>query len=82
MYTSSGIDVIGKGKEYGQKIEDDYTAHNYHQPSDNYNAATWTMEGAISDLQLLFLVGKRIASESKWPAWKPSSEFKAIRDKK
>ena len=82
LYTSSGIDVIGKGKEYGQKIEDDYTAHNYHQPSDNYNAATWIMEGAISDLQLLFLVGKRIASESKWPAWKPSSEFKAIRDKK
>jgi len=82
LYTSSGIDVIGKGKEYGQKIEDDYTAHNYHQPSDNYNAATWTMEGAISDLQLLFLVGKRIASEGKWPAWKPSSEFKAIRDKK
>ena len=82
LYTSSGIDVIGKGKEYGQKIEDDYTAHNYHQPSDNYNAATWIMEGAISDLQLLFLVGKRIAFESKWPAWKPSSEFKAIRDKK
>jgi len=82
LYTSSGIDVIGKGKEYGQKIEDDYTDHNYHQPSDNYNAATWTMEGAISDLQLLFLVGKRIASEGKWPAWKPSSEFKAIRDKK
>ena len=82
LYTGSGIDVIGKGKEYGQKIEDDYTDHNYHQPSDNYNAATWTMEGAISDLQLLFLVGKRIASEGKWPAWKPSSEFKAIRDKK
>ena len=82
LYTSSGIDVIGKGKEYGQKLDDDYTAHNYHQPSDNYNAATWTMEGAISDLQLLFLVGKRIASESKWPAWKLSSEFKAIRDKK
>ena len=82
LYTGSGIDVIGKGKEYGQKIEDDYTDHNYHQPSDNYNADTWTMEGAISDLQLLFLVGKRIASQGKWPAWKPSSEFKAIRDKK
>ena len=82
LYTSSGIDVIGKGKEYGQKLDDDYIAHNYHQPSDNYDAATWTMEGAISDLQLLFLVGKRIASESKWPAWKSTSEFKAIRDKK
>ena len=82
LYTSSGIDVIGKGKEYGQKLDDDYIAHNYHQPSDNYDAATWTMEGAISDLQLLFLVGKRIAFESKWPAWKSTSEFKAIRDKK
>ena len=82
LYTGSGIDVIGKGKEYGQKLEDDYTDNNYHQPSDNYDAANWTMEGAINDLKLLFLVGKRVAAEAKWPSWKTSSEFKAIRDKK
>lgn len=82
LYTSNGIDVIGKGKEYGQKLDDDYTDHNYHQPSDNYDATTWSMEGAISDLKLLFLVGRRLAFEENWPKWKASSEFKAIRDKK
>ena len=82
LYIKYGSDVIGKDKAYGQKIKDDYTDNNYHQPSDNFDAATWTMEGAISDLKLLFLVGKRLAFEEKWPQWKPLSEFKAIRDKK
>lgn len=82
LYTKTGIDVIGKGKAYGQKIHDDYTDHNYHQPSDNYDAATWPMEGAISDLKLLFLVGRRLAFEDTWPQWKATSEFKAIRDKR
>lgn len=81
LYTGSGIDVIGKGKAYGQKIDDDYTALNYHQPSDNFDAETWTMEGGINDLKLLFLVGRRMAFEENWPQWKPSSEFKSIRDK-
>lgn len=82
LYTSKGIDVIGKGKAYGQKLDDDFTVHNYHQPSDNYDAATWTMEGAISDLKLLFLVGRRLAFEDSWPQWKATSEFKALGTKK
>ncbi len=81
LYTSNGIDVIGKDKVYGQKLEDNYTDNNYHQPSDNFDAASWSMEGAVSDLKLLFLVGRRLAFETKWPQWKPASEFKAIRDK-
>ncbi len=82
LYTESGIDVVGKGKEYGKKIADEYNDNNYHQPSDNFDASTWTLEGAISDLKLMFLVGKRLAFEKQWPQWKASSEFKAIRDKK
>ena len=82
LFTGNGIDVIGKGKAYGQKLDDDYTDHNYHQPSDNYDAATWSMEGGISDLKLLFLLGRRLAFEENWPQWKATSEFKAIRDKK
>lgn len=82
LYISFGIDVIGNGKVFGQKLKDDYIDHNYHQPSDHYDAATWSMEGAISDLKLLFLVGRRLAFEKNWPQWKASSEFKTIRDKK
>ncbi len=80
LYLESGADVIGKGKAYGQKLQDEYTANDYHKPSDEYDAATWTMEGAISELKLLFQVGKRLAFEEKWPQWKEGSEFRAIRE--
>ncbi|MEO7768269.1 MAG: peptidase M28, partial [Ferruginibacter sp.] len=80
--TSAGVNVIGKEKGYGQKQVDDFTKLNYHRPSDEYNANTWKLDGAIDDLQLLFKVGLRMAFGQLWPGWKTGSEFKAIRDKK
>jgi Zn-dependent M28 family amino/carboxypeptidase len=82
LYTKAGIDIVGKGKTYGQQLKDDYTAKNYHQPSDNYNPTTWTMEGAVQQLKLLFQVGQRLAFETNFPQWKDGSEFKAIREGK
>jgi Zn-dependent M28 family amino/carboxypeptidase len=79
---SNGNDVVGKGKEYGKKLEDEYTEKNYHQPSYEFDAATWTMDGAIKDLKLLFKVGRRLAFETTMPQWKEGSEFKAIREGK
>lgn len=77
---SGGIDVVGKGKEYGKKLEDDYTANRYHRPADEFDPR-WTFEGGLQDMKLLFSVGKKLANESTWPQWKTGSEFKAIRDK-
>lgn len=34
IFTSRGIDVEGKGKEYGRQKEDEYLQNNYHRPSD------------------------------------------------
>ncbi|NEU08743.1 M20/M25/M40 family metallo-hydrolase [Flavihumibacter sp. R14] len=82
LYTSNGVQVIGKDKAYGEKLDADYTEKNYHRPSDEYHEDTWTFEGGIEDLKLLFQVGKRLAYGDKVPAWKDGSEFKAIRDKK
>lgn len=81
LFIESGIDDVAKGKEFGKKMQDEYKDNNYHQPSDKYDPATWTMEGAINELKILFKVGKRIAFEEKWPKWKDGSEFKAIREK-
>lgn len=81
LYTSNGIDVIGKEAGYGKRLEDGYTDANYHRPSDEYDPTTWNLEGAIEDLKLLFGVGKRLAFTTKWPEWKEGSEFKALRDK-
>ena len=77
---SGGIDVVGKGKEYGKKMEDDYTANRYHRPADQFDGK-WTFDGGMQDMQILFSVGKKLANETKWPQWKTGSEFKAIRDK-
>lgn len=81
LYVNNGIDVVGKGKEYGQKLDDEYNDKHYHRPSDTFDAATWGMAGGIDDLQLLFRVGKRLAFGEKTPQWKTGSEFKAIREK-
>jgi Zn-dependent M28 family amino/carboxypeptidase len=80
LYLESGVDVVGKGKAHGEKLQNEYTEKNYHQPSDEYDPATWTMQGAVSELKLLFRVGKRLAFETTWPQWKEGSEFKALRE--
>jgi len=79
LYVSTGCDVVGKGKEAGAKIQDEYIQKVYHRPSDEYNPSTWTMEGAINELKLLFQVGKRVVYEDKRPVWKTGSEYASSR---
>jgi len=81
LYTETGVDVIGKDTAYGKKLQNEYNSKHYHQPSDTYDAATWTMEGGVHDLRLLFRVGKRLAFETTMPQWKTGSEFRAAREK-
>ncbi|HLO80811.1 MAG TPA: M28 family metallopeptidase [Chitinophagaceae bacterium] len=82
LYLKTGIDVVGKGKEYGKQIREEYNSKNYHQTSDEIDPATWTMEGAMQDLAIYFRVGLTLAREEKFPQWKAGSEFKAIREGK
>ena len=81
MYAKSGVDFIGKGKAYGEKLKDDYTTNHYHRPSDQIDSS-WTYEGGLEELKLLFLVGKRVSVAGINPKWKPGSEFKSIREGK
>ncbi len=80
LSVSGGIDVVGKGKDYGKKLEDDYTANHYHSRADEYDSS-WTFEGGLQDMDLLFMIGKKLASETGFPGWKAGSEFKAVREK-
>jgi Zn-dependent M28 family amino/carboxypeptidase len=79
LYTSHGVDVIGKGKGFGKQQEDDYREKHYHRPSDQITSE-WNLDGAIEDLKLLFMVGKHVADTEKWPTWKEGSEFKKFRE--
>ncbi len=79
LYTGGGKDFIGKPADFGQQKKDDYTAHHYHQVSDEVDP-NWDLSGAIQDVDLLFEVGYQVANGDKFPEWKPGTEFKAKRD--
>jgi Zn-dependent M28 family amino/carboxypeptidase len=81
LFTGTGIDHAEKGRDYGQRLQDEFLRKHYHQPSDEYDSATWNSDGAISDLTLLYQVGKRLAYGNEWPEWKESSEFRQLREK-
>ncbi len=75
-----GTDYIGKPAGYGQKKRDEYTANDYHKPSDEVKP-DWDLSGAVQDLQLFFReIGYRVAEGDSFPEWKPGTEFKAKRD--
>jgi Zn-dependent M28 family amino/carboxypeptidase len=79
LYTGGGKDFIGKPANFGQQKKDDYTAHHYHQVSDEVDP-NWDLSGAVQDVQLLFEVGYQVANGDKLPEWKAGSEFKSKRD--
>jgi len=79
IYTGGGKDFIGKPANFGQQKKDDYTAHRYHQVSDEVDP-NWDLSGAVQDIDLLFEVGYQVANADKFPEWKPGTEFKARRD--
>ena len=81
LYTKRGVKVDGKESDYGKKQEQEYTSQHYHRPSDEYDPRTWTLEGAMADLQIMYEIGKKLAAEDKMVQWKPGSEFKKLREK-
>ncbi len=76
---SSGQDLVKGGVEAGKAAGADYTAHRYHQPSDEWRA-DWDLSGAVQDLTLFHDLGLDLANSRRWPGWKQGSEFKAVRD--
>ncbi len=75
----AGVDYIGKPKDWGMKKRDEYTAKDYHQPSDEIKP-DWDFSGAVDDTRVLFKVGFLVAQADALPQWKPGTEFKAKRD--
>ncbi|WP_282007958.1 M28 family peptidase [Brevundimonas aveniformis] len=57
----------------------DYVAHRYHQPTDAWDA-TWTMDAAAQDLDLLYRVARDLANSRAWPEWNEGTEFWAVRE--
>jgi Zn-dependent M28 family amino/carboxypeptidase len=79
LYTGSGTHYIGKPAGYGRQKRDEFTANDYHKPSDEIKP-DWDLSGAVEDTQLMFMVGYRVAQTPAFPEWSPGTEFKARRD--
>jgi Zn-dependent M28 family amino/carboxypeptidase len=80
LYIDSGTNLVEGGKAAGEAAIRDYNEHRYHKPGDEYDAATWKLDGIVQDLGLVHAVGAALANGRDWPEWRPDSPFKAARD--
>jgi Zn-dependent M28 family amino/carboxypeptidase len=78
-FTRSGLDFIGQPEGYGLKLRVAYLTNDYHKVTDAVRP-DWTMVGAAQNTVFLFAVGRRIATATVWPVWKPGTEFTSRRD--
>jgi len=79
LYADGGVDVLGKGTDYGYEKKDEYTYNDYHALSDEVKA-DWDYSGMVEDGRILFRVGYAAGQHSKWPEWNEGTEFKSKRE--
>ncbi len=75
----SGTDYVGKPEDFGRLKRKEFTANDYHKPSDVIKPG-WDLSGAAEDVALLMQVGLKVADGDAFPAWKDGVEFKAVRE--
>ena len=78
MGLGGGPDLVAGGRAAGDKWVNDFTANCYHKACDAWSP-DWDLRGAAADVDLLYVIGRDIATSRAWPDWKAGSEFKAVR---
>jgi Zn-dependent M28 family amino/carboxypeptidase len=74
----AGTDVVGKPAGWGAAQDDDYTAHRYHQPSDEYRP-DFDLSGAAQLSEIVLRFALQVANAPGAPTWNRDAEFRAIR---
>ena len=80
LYIDSGVDLVDGGTAAGEAADSAYRRDRYHQPADEYDAATWNFAGIVQDMTALHRLGLELANVRDWPNYRPTSEFRPIRD--
>lgn len=80
LYVDAGEDLVDGGKAAGEAAAKNYGEHRYHQPADEYDAATWKLDGTMEDLSAVYEVGRQLADGEQWPNWYKTNPFRAARD--
>ncbi|HET9635096.1 MAG TPA: M28 family peptidase [Gemmatimonadaceae bacterium] len=74
-----GDNYVGRPAGWGLQQAEDYTAHRYHQPSDEYRR-DFDLSGAAELGQIVYRFGSSIANAESVPTWNADAEFKALRE--
>lgn len=71
----SGQSYLNQPADYGQKMNDEYVAKRYHQPSDEV-LASFTYGGAVQQLRVILRTAVAVANAPAQPVWNKTSEFR------
>lgn len=74
-----GVDYQDRPAGWGLQQAEDYTAHRYHQPSDEYKPE-FNLSGAAQLAQIVYRFGLQLGNAQSVPTWNADAEFKAMRD--
>ena len=75
---NEGIKFKGHDEAWGLAQDADYTAHHYHQPSDEYHPGLdWTSDAAMA--RFGFALGWEAANQAHLVGWKNGDEFDKAR---
>ena len=74
-----GYDYVGRPAGWGKALRDEYTAHRYHQPSDEYRPDL-DLTGVAQLADIVYRFGLSLGNARTVPTWNADAEFKAARD--
>ncbi len=77
MAISGAADMREGGREAGNRWLEGYMRC-YHQTCDGWDAKL-DFRGAAQDVELFHTIGNSLANSTRWPQWRPGSEFHAVR---
>ncbi len=80
LYTDGGTDLLDGGTVAGEAAGKLYNENHYHKPGDQYDPATWKLDGTMQDLAAVYEVGLALAFDETWPNWYAGNPFRAARD--
>ncbi|WEK39929.1 MAG: M28 family peptidase [Candidatus Brevundimonas colombiensis] len=76
----TGRDFVEGGIAAGKPYYEGQMERYYHKLTDEWRA-DYDFTAALQNLDLLYRLGLTVADSASWPAWKPTAEFNAIRDR-
>ena len=79
LYIEHGRQYRGKPEGWGMEVAANYTANQYHAPSDEFSD-DFVFSGAVQQGWLILATALDIARDDTWPNWLEDSEFRAARD--